>query len=108
MKKVKLIRPIINCSYNAKNSFYQIFTTCYAQNSPKINCPQNLKILTSVNVTRLITILNKLTRIKKPHIYTYNRSKFMAHYFGEVKKCKFNKEFSRMKDKRVSISSFSK
>ena len=42
MKKVKLIRPIINCSYNVKNSFYQIFITCYAQNSPKINCPQNL------------------------------------------------------------------
>ena len=42
MKKVKLIRPTINCSYNVKNSFYQIFTTCYAQNSPKIKSPQNL------------------------------------------------------------------
>ena len=42
MKKVKLIRPIINCSYNVKNSFYQIFTNCYAQNSPKIKSPQNL------------------------------------------------------------------
>ena len=36
------MQPIINCSYNVKNNFYEIFTTCYAQNGPKFKNAQNL------------------------------------------------------------------
>ena len=36
------ISPIINCSQNVKNNFYEIFTTCCAQNGPKFKNAQNL------------------------------------------------------------------
>ena len=36
------IQPIINNSYNVKNNFYEIFTTCSAQIGSKIESAQDL------------------------------------------------------------------
>ena len=49
-------------------------------------------------------MVGKISAIKKAyslHSHSYNRNKVILHYFGEVERYKCNKEFSRLKDKRV-------
>ena len=49
-------------------------------------------------------MVGKISAIKKAyslHSHSYNRNKVILHYFGEVERYKCNKEFSKLKDKRV-------
>ena len=57
-KTKKKQKTNINSSYNVKNNFYEIFTTCQAKNSPKIkNAQKSSKFATSDISSRLISIL---------------------------------------------------
>ena len=62
---------IINCSYNVKNNFYEIFITCYAQIGPKINSTQNLLKFSTFDVSNIPVwiLMSKFFSLNTYHLF---------------------------------------
>ena len=53
LKEVVIIYQYTNFYFNVKNDFYKIFSTCFAQISPKIKNAQNLLKFDTFNISNM-------------------------------------------------------